>query len=185
MPADHWRAAIGCICPPLPCDISTTNPGRLSVSAPSPYNTQEPMLGRPVMIEPVFMNVWAGSWLICSVHIERMMQSLVDDAAHVRKQVAQHLSGLAEALEFVRGPEANQLLALELRDLLALGKRFRHRLAVHFGELGLVVECFEMRRTAGLVEKNDALGLGWEIQRIDDAFGLIARGLGSRQQAVD
>ena len=32
------------------------------------------MLGRPVMIEPVFMNVCAGSWLICSVHIERTMQ---------------------------------------------------------------------------------------------------------------
>jgi hypothetical protein len=29
------------------------------------------MLGRPVMIDPLFMNVWAGSWLICSVHIDR------------------------------------------------------------------------------------------------------------------
>ena len=32
------------------------------------------MLGRPVRIEPLFMNAWAGSWLICSVTIERTMQ---------------------------------------------------------------------------------------------------------------
>ena len=33
------------------------------------------MLGRPPSPKPVFMNVWAGSWLICSDCIERMMQS--------------------------------------------------------------------------------------------------------------
>src|SRR5947209_8726315 len=75
MPADHCRAAMGCIWPPLPEDISTTNPGKLSVSAPSPYNTHDPMLGRPVMIEPVFITVCAGSWLICSVNIDRTMQT--------------------------------------------------------------------------------------------------------------
>ena len=32
------------------------------------------MLGRPEMVVPVFMNVWAGSWLIASVVSERMMQ---------------------------------------------------------------------------------------------------------------
>ena len=31
------------------------------------------MAGRPEMVEPVFMNVWAGSWLIASVLSERMM----------------------------------------------------------------------------------------------------------------
>ena len=30
------------------------------------------MLGRPARIDPVFMKVCAGSWLICSVHIERI-----------------------------------------------------------------------------------------------------------------
>ena len=58
--------------------------------------------------------------------------------------------------------EADQLLALQLRDLLALGEGFRHGLAVHLGELGLVVESFEMRRAAGLVEEDDALGFGRE-----------------------
>ena len=48
--------------------------GQVLGLAPRPYSTHEPMLGRPVMIEPVFMNVCAGSWLICSVHIERTMQ---------------------------------------------------------------------------------------------------------------
>ena len=32
------------------------------------------MLGRPLMIEPVFMNACAVSWLICSVCIERITQ---------------------------------------------------------------------------------------------------------------
>ncbi len=32
------------------------------------------MLGRPLRIEPEFMKACAGSWLICSVTIERMMQ---------------------------------------------------------------------------------------------------------------
>ena len=42
------------------------------IHRPEPV-VQEPMLGRPGMIEPVFMNVWAGSWLICSVTIEFTM----------------------------------------------------------------------------------------------------------------
>src|SRR4051794_403946 len=32
------------------------------------------MLGRPEIVEPVFMKVWAGSWLMASVTIERMTQ---------------------------------------------------------------------------------------------------------------
>ena len=34
------------------------------------------MLGRPLMIDPVFMKACAGSWLICSVVIDRTMQIL-------------------------------------------------------------------------------------------------------------
>ncbi len=36
-------------------------------------SSHEPIDGRPAIIEPVFMNVWAGSWLIASVCIERTM----------------------------------------------------------------------------------------------------------------
>src|SRR4030095_12075886 len=32
------------------------------------------MLDRPEIVVPVFMKVWAGSWLIASVTIERTMQ---------------------------------------------------------------------------------------------------------------
>ena len=34
------------------------------------------MLGRPERAVPQFMNVWAGSWLICSVTMLRTMASL-------------------------------------------------------------------------------------------------------------
>src|SRR2546423_12155224 len=73
-PLDHWREAIGCCWPALPVEVRTTKPGRLSHSAPRPYQTHEPMLGRPEIVVPVFMKVWAGSWLMASVTIERMMQ---------------------------------------------------------------------------------------------------------------
>jgi hypothetical protein len=35
------------------------------------------------MIEPVFINWCAGSWLICSPHIDRMMQIVIGDATDV------------------------------------------------------------------------------------------------------
>jgi hypothetical protein len=73
-PLDHCRADTGCAPPPLPWDTSTMKPGRSSVSAPKPYKSHDPMLGRPFKIEPLFMKAWAGSWLICSVTIERTMQ---------------------------------------------------------------------------------------------------------------
>src|SRR3954451_7751875 len=72
-PDDHWREAIGCCWPALPVEVRTTKPGRFSVSAPRPYQTHEPMEGRPEIVVPVFMKVWAGSWLIASVTIERTM----------------------------------------------------------------------------------------------------------------
>src|SRR5262245_59350122 len=65
-PECHCRAAIGCDWPERPVEVSTTKPGRLSESLPSPYQAHEPMLGRPEIVVPVFINVWAGSWLIAS-----------------------------------------------------------------------------------------------------------------------
>src|SRR6516225_10193054 len=73
-PEDHWREAMGCICPPLPEEINTMKPGKSSASEPRPYNTHDPMLGRPAMIIPAFITKCAGSWLICSVVIERTIQ---------------------------------------------------------------------------------------------------------------
>ena len=89
---------------------------------------------------PVFMNVWAGSWLIASVFIERMMQISSATVPMCGKSSEISWPDLAELLERVLRPEALELLALELRDRLALGERLGHRLAVHLGELRLVVE---------------------------------------------
>ena len=91
------------------------------------------MLGRPVIAVPVFMNVWAGSWLIGSVSIERMMADVVGDLGEVRQEVADLLAALAVLLELGEVPLQLQLLALELGDRLALGERLGHRLAVQLG----------------------------------------------------
>ena len=46
------------------------NAGRLPLSEPRPYDSQEPIDGRPACCEPVWKNVMAGSWLIASVCID-------------------------------------------------------------------------------------------------------------------
>ena len=78
--------------------------------------------------------------------------------------------------------EALQLLALQLGDRLALGERLGHRLAVHLGELRLVVERLQVRRPAGHVQEDDALGLRREVQRIHDAALRPLAGFGRRVQ---
>jgi len=58
----------------------------------------------------------------------------------VREERAHLLAGLAELLEAVLRSETDQRAPLELRDLLALGHRLGHWLAVHLAEFRLVVE---------------------------------------------
>ena len=62
---------MGWLWPNPPVLTITTKPGRSSAGVPSPYHSQLPAAGRPEIIEPVFMKVWAGSWLIASVCIDR------------------------------------------------------------------------------------------------------------------
>src|SRR5262249_60672247 len=64
-----------------------------------------------------------------------------------------------------------ELVGLQLGQLLAFGKRVRHRLAGHLRELGLEVEGLQMRRSTGLIKENDALSLGRKVERIHDAGG--------------
>ena len=52
---------------------------------PRPYQSHEPIAGRPEIVVPVFMNVWAGSWLIASVFSERMMHISSATSAEVRE----------------------------------------------------------------------------------------------------
>src|SRR5437763_16896507 len=52
-----------------------TKAGRSWFSLPSPYDSQEPMLGRPASWAPVWKKVMAGSWLIASVCNDLMKHS--------------------------------------------------------------------------------------------------------------
>src|SRR5690606_17131780 len=96
---------------------------------------------------------------------------VVDHAADLREEIADLGARLAEALEVELRSEADERAPLKLGDLLALGKGLRHRLAVHVAELGLGVEGFQVRRTTGLVEEDDAFGALGEVERTDDALG--------------
>ncbi len=94
----------------------------------------------------------------------------IRDPADVRQCAGDRLAGLAEVLKLMLRPEAFQLLlALKLGNRLAVGDRLGHRLAVHLGELRLVVERLKVRRPAGHAEVNHPLGPGREVQRIDHA----------------
>ena len=55
-------------------EVITTNVGRLSVSLPSPYDSQAPMLGRPGACAPVMKNVTPGAWFTASVYMLRTRQ---------------------------------------------------------------------------------------------------------------
>ena len=71
----------------------------------------EPIAGRPEMVVPVFMKVWAGSWLIASVTIERMMQISSATVADVREDRADLLAACAATSERMLGGEADELRA--------------------------------------------------------------------------
>src|ERR1700680_253548 len=93
--------------------------------------------------------------------------NVVGDAADVRKQLAYLLSRFAELLEAILRTETDERFALQLRDLLPLGERFRHLLLMHLGEFGFVVKRLQMRWAARLIEEDDPLRLGSMMQRID------------------
>ena len=87
------------------------------------------MAGRPEIVVPVFMNVWAGSWLIASVCSERMMHSSSATVAEVRKDRRRFPAPTCPHLrKGCCGARAVELLPLKLGDRLALGERFGHRL---------------------------------------------------------
>ena len=109
---------------------------------------------------PVFMNVWAGSWLIASVCSERTMQMSSATVPMCGKSAQISWPDWPNFLNGCCGREAVQLLPLQLGDRLALGERLGHRLAVHLGQLGLVVERLQVRRPAGHVRKMTRLALG-------------------------
>ena len=100
---------------------------------------------------------------------------LVGDGAGLLEQLAHLLAVLPELLEAKLRPVAVQLGTLQLRDLLPLRERVRHRLAVHLRELRLVIPRLQVRRPARHREPDDALGLRREVQRVYDAGPLVLR----------
>ncbi len=81
----------------------TTNPGRLSASAPSPYSNHEPIEGRPLIDVPVFMKVWAGV-VVDGFGLERPNDThLVGNFGEVRKDRRHLYTGFTTLLKRVLG----------------------------------------------------------------------------------
>src|SRR6516165_8315552 len=78
----------------------------------------------------------------------------------MRKDGAEFLTRLAVLLKLMLWTEAIELCPLKLCDGLPLGKRLRHRLAVHLGQFRLVIKRLEMRHAAGHVQPDDATYFG-------------------------
>ena len=113
---------------------------------------------------------------------------LVGDGGDVGEDRADLLAARAAASERMLGREADELLALELGDGHALGERLGHGLAMHPGQVGLRVQGLQVRRAAGHVEIDDPLGLGGQVERMDDARPSVAlrgRHAGLQQLGVE
>ena len=70
------------------------------------------------------------------------MQMSSATSARLREDRGDLLPDLPNFLNAMLRPKAGELGPLKLGDRLALGERFRHRLAVHLGQLRLVIEAF-------------------------------------------
>ena len=90
------------------------------------------MEGRPLMPVPVFMKVWAGSWLICSVTIDRTMAiSSTIFAVHGMKSLT-YWPPWPCWLELCQVPLNLKCLALKLGNGLPLGEGLGHGLSRSF-----------------------------------------------------
>ena len=90
--------------------------------------------------------------------------NLIGHRAQLGEEFTQFDTGFPETLEGQLRSVANQLLSLELGDLLTLGERLGHRLAVHLRQLGLGIEGFQMRRTTGHTQPDHPPCLRWKVQ---------------------
>ena len=80
-----------------------------------------------------------------------------DPGGDLREDRADLLAALPHLVKGMLRTEALERLPLELGDLLPLREALRHRLAIHGGELRLVVEGVEVGHTAGHVEPDHPL----------------------------
>ena len=94
---------------------------------------------------------------------------VVGDAPDVGQQRGHVLAALPVVPERVPGAEDAQLLALELCDLLPLRERLGHRLAVPLRQFRLVVQEFEMRRTARHAQEDDSFDPARPVRESPDS----------------
>ena len=93
---------------------------------------------------------------------------IVGDPTGVTHQVAVFDAALSILLEIRERARQRQrgLVTAHAGQTLALTHRVRQRLRVFFAEQRLGIEGFEMRRSAGLEEVDDAFGLGREVRAL-------------------
>lgn len=82
---------------------------------------------------------------------------------------ADFVAGFSPFLEGMLGGEAVEFLALELRDLLALGEGGGHWLPMQGFQFGFVVKGVEMAHPTSHIEPDDAFGFGGMVERVDDS----------------
>lgn len=100
----------------------------------------------------------------------------VEDRSNVWEQLADLGFGFSKPLEGKTWAVTDEFLALELGDLFSARERFRHGLPMHFAELRFGIEGFQMGRSAGHGEPDDAFGPGREVGGGDHAGPAIRSG---------
>src|SRR5437773_249089 len=93
-------------------------------------------------------------------------RDVIHNARRLREQFADPRAASAVLPELA--PRAEQLRAVAAAhecEAFALDERLRNRLAVQLNELGLVIEQFELARSAGHEEVNDVLRARLEMRR--------------------
>jgi len=88
----------------------------------------------------------------------------------MRKYITQHLSRLTVRVEAMLGPKAFELAPLQLSNLATFGERFRHRLAVHFRQFWLVIQCLQVRRSARHAQMDHPTNSRPQVQGLHDAI---------------
>ena len=108
-----------------------------------------------------------GGIMIYGVGVHRAdHREVINMLGQMRKERGHLRAALAKSLRGKLRPQAGELLILQLRDRLALGKRRGHRLPVHFHQLRLVgIERLQVRRPTGHVQIDYPLHLGRMMQR--------------------
>ena len=118
------------------------------------------------LLDPVWMNVIAGSWLIASVFIVLMtVMSSTIFAVCGSSSLTQVPDWPCCANSNIELRHRQRRLPHRLRDALAHAHRVGHLRAVELREPRLVVERLELRRPARLVQEDHALGLRREVRQ--------------------